>query len=1231
MEKKRRHFKTPTEQDARGLASCDTIQANIPSKCLISGKPEAGLGKSEAGLGVLTTMCLDECMSKLAPLLGCGDAYFSAQANAVLNYCGFRTRKASRLEQLRPSKQPLANCSQNRWYGTTADALSSRPCIPFRLNKHDPTIHHSSSDWQNLAVGPKFAKDFNVTINYDRGVSIPSFMKKCDVCSGQIFHPERRGGDAHSGGSCLDVVRHFSTAGGKLPERCYGLNHALVTFGCCSGIYQSNTLPKIVGDCGLCSGKEFAKDCTPLIEPYVQEAKSRGEMSSICSNMTGIADLCCYRGIHLNTLQNYPIVTTETSRPEIMQKCNLCVGKEFHASAYVSEGINCMDMVTTFMNLTSSAPPSSICANITKMEDSCCGESLNKNHSQQSVAEIAHDAKNESQPVFCATHVNNEEVALEIGLFGAKCICNMHTQSDGKCDAENNNRECHWDGGDCCLSSCRNTRAFECGSQGYTCLDPGNEHNTKDKSMPASSETHVSGFKWKTACPDVNRIFSIRSGQTNRSFFPESTTARVRYFLRTPIRVLGGVLVTQQRATKEEMCSEKTPSLSELSENIDCTSDSHRSEEPFGVDPTFVAHSTLFQASSNARPQTLYTADELKLGGVPYGFFPQQTQSDAQHRRRLKGTRKRGAFEAGNKGGNLDTAPSITFAEGINNHFPVFLGVNVLGSRASRMMRYLREGFYIDEQTTEVVLRVVGFHPSKHAVVFIVVKFYFDSSGAIFLNYKIQPIKLNRYTTNEEKWRLVLEILVLLLIIESLVDEIREIFNCVKRGEFIKQYLQSLWNYIDWLNMILQFRLIWIWLEMNLVLEPALGLTVEYQDVYLNPQSKHRILGLDQTHFRNYSEMVEAVAKLAKEMHVYASLSACSVILMTFRVIKLLDFQPKLGLVTRTLSYARMDLFHFLLIFVFVMCSFALVGQCAFGSQLYEFSTFALSLQNCFNIILGEIDVFEDLHRMDDGLTSKLFVWLLIFMCYFLLINVLLAILVDAYISEKEAVEDSSSLGEDMFSAMEDFMRGLFQKNRCRKKTETLMTRMSSKSILHLLQKLMEASPPSDRQILSDEANTASKGPTVQAGHYEVNDQLLARILAHYNLEQNDQKPSSVKPLCLDKADNAEKLQLAHGILSALQDKMLDQVEHERHDEEMAASTASNVMGDKGFKRFVLSELAAIKGSLRGDGTPRTTKGLRKAYSLDYSPRSNASVESITLTDTRLQKDSPLRLVPLRE
>merc|ERR1711998_318512 len=82
---------------------------------------------------------------------------------------------------------------------------------------------------------------------------------------------------------------------------------------------------------------------------------------------------------------------------------------------------------------------------------------------------------------FCGDGVCNTDESYETcpgvdGCAPPAPNCDPATASwiaDGWCDAQNNNPDCLWDGGDCCEESCIEGAAWPCGQQApFDCCDP---------------------------------------------------------------------------------------------------------------------------------------------------------------------------------------------------------------------------------------------------------------------------------------------------------------------------------------------------------------------------------------------------------------------------------------------------------------------------------------------------------------------------------------------------------------------------------------------------------------------------------------------------------------------------------------------------------------------------------------------------------------------------------------
>ena len=78
-------------------------------------------------------------------------------------------------------------------------------------------------------------------------------------------------------------------------------------------------------------------------------------------------------------------------------------------------------------------------------------------------------------------------------------------------------------------------------------------------------------------------------------------------------------------------------------------------------------------------------------------------------------------------------------------------------------------------------------------------------------------------------------------------------------------------------------------------------------------------------------------------------LMAAAVVLFVLRALKDADFQPRIALVTRTITNSISDLAHFIVLLGSVATGYAIAGTILFGHQYDAFSTLTNS---CFYIII---------------------------------------------------------------------------------------------------------------------------------------------------------------------------------------------------------------------------------------------------------------------------------------
>jgi len=113
------------------------------------------------------------------------------------------------------------------------------------------------------------------------------------------------------------------------------------------------------------------------------------------------------------------------------------------------------------------------------------------------------------------------------------------------------------------------------------------------------------------------------------------------------------------------------------------------------------------------------------------------------------------------------------------------------------------------------------------------------------------------------------------------------------------------------------------------------------------------------------------------------------------------DLHPRLALITGTLGFAAGHLMHALIVALAVMFSFAAIGEWRFGIQRNDFTTFGGALSSEVRLFFSP-DPFDNWHTDPDLL---LYTLLLLFMMSLLVLNFVLAIIVESYMQVRSEIE----------------------------------------------------------------------------------------------------------------------------------------------------------------------------------------------------------------------------------
>jgi len=140
----------------------------------------------------------------------------------------------------------------------------------------------------------------------------------------------------------------------------------------------------------------------------------------------------------------------------------------------------------------------------------------------------------------------------------------------------------------------------------------------------------------------------------------------------------------------------------------------------------------------------------------------------------------------------------------------------------------------------------------------------------------------------------------------------------------------------------------------------------------------------------------------------------------TMRFFKAFAAQPKLAVVTNTLANSFVDFVHFFIVFMTMFLSYVLAAMFLFGHRIAEFSNTEMAMTKCLLILLGDFD-FDELMEENPVTAGLWFYTFCIFMTQ-IIVNMMLAIIMDTYSAVQGAASESDKLWEQMWEIFYEFI-----------------------------------------------------------------------------------------------------------------------------------------------------------------------------------------------------------------
>ncbi|KAG3120705.1 hypothetical protein PI124_g1416 [Phytophthora idaei] len=181
--------------------------------------------------------------------------------------------------------------------------------------------------------------------------------------------------------------------------------------------------------------------------------------------------------------------------------------------------------------------------------------------------------------------------------------------------------------------------------------------------------------------------------------------------------------------------------------------------------------------------------------------------------------------------------------------------------------------------------------------------------------------------------------------------------------------------------------LVWIWCIVALVW--AISCVLEWRKKESCPSRRGMITQL----FGLF--IVEAVTlwKLADLTSALRVVGAVIIALIGLQILNRFRFHPQLNTLTRTVASALKQFAAFFIVFIVIFLTFMIIGSMIFGDRAKEFASLDNSMASCINMLFGVFD-FESIKDLQ---FSVAFYWIYMVVVSLVLMNMMLAIVLDAY------------------------------------------------------------------------------------------------------------------------------------------------------------------------------------------------------------------------------------------
>jgi len=307
---------------------------------------------------------------------------------------------------------------------------------------------------------------------------------------------------------------------------------------------------------------------------------------------------------------------------------------------------------------------------------------------------------------------------------------------------------------------------------------------------------------------------------------------------------------------------------------------------------------------------------------------------------------------------------------------------------------------WLNPQTKKVEILITTYNAHKDVLSVTYIFFFWNRAGQFHKVVESMGLALNPY----QSWYVgIFDCCWLLLVVKIVVEEACEVFRHVRQLG-LKQGMAiyiSISNLVDWTVITFSLYFCFAWwaylVKLDELKEKLKQASPTIEGSW--PNEADRI---------DYFDQVAEISTIAYQLRPYL---AFYLLIIGLRLFKAFHAQPRLALVTKTLSKSTVDIFHFLIVFGALFAVYSFMGLIMFGPNLPDFAWPQKAFHTTFLVLIGEFGKWDELFEIS-WYQSFVWSWSFKIMADFVMLNMFVALILDVYTEVRGRAIDSRTLWE---------------------------------------------------------------------------------------------------------------------------------------------------------------------------------------------------------------------------